>query len=213
MPTGQADRDTFHLLRYPAACRHRRRTACSNEAEAILAAATAEAETIRKTAHADAQLELARARSDAESARAAVRDQTIQDTHAIAIRDILATASVLEARFDALSPWLEAVVKLAVTRILGTLAPYDMNHQLVVEALRQARPSGILRLRVHPDAAHATAVLLVGETPITDVSGDPTLAPGACVLDCSGGLMDLSVEAQLDALLRELSVAITDAMP
>jgi flagellar biosynthesis/type III secretory pathway protein FliH len=56
-------------------------------------------------------------------------------------------------------------------------------------------------------------VLLVGETGIADVTGDPSLAPGACVLDCAGGLVDLSVEAQLDALLRELSANVTGATP
>jgi flagellar biosynthesis/type III secretory pathway protein FliH len=206
---------TYRATRMPAAIVAERlaATRAATEADAILTAAVAEAETIRKSAHADAEADRARARDDAEVVRAAVRDQTVQDSRAMAIRDVLAMASVLEARFDALSPWLEDMIKTAVIRIFGTIAPYDMNRQLVAEALREARPSGTLRLRVHPDATYATAVLLVDEAGIADVCGDSSLAPGACVLDCSGGLLDLSVEAQLDFLLRELSADITVAMP
>ena len=206
---------TYRATRLPAAIVAERLAAAraAIEADAILAAAVAEAETIRKAARADAEAERARALEDAEAVRAAVRDQTVQDSRAMAIRDVLAMASVLEARFDALSPWLEDLIKTAVTRISGTIAADEMNRKLVAEALREARPSGTLRLRVHPDAAYATAVLLVGEMGIADVSGDPSLAPGACVLDCSGGLLDLSIEAQLGALMRELTADITVAMP
>lgn len=185
----------------------------ATEATAILAAARTEAEGIRAAARSEAEEERARARNEAEVARVALREQTDADSRAAAVRDVMAMASQLEARFDALSPWLEKLIESSVTRIIGTLAPDDVNQRLVAEALRDARPVGTLRLRVHPDDARATAARLKADGAITEVTGDPSLAPGSCVLDCEGGLLDLSVEAQLDAVLRDVSAAISGAAP
>ncbi len=185
----------------------------ATEAAAILAAARAEADSIRAAARSEAEEERATARTAAEAARAALREQADADSRATAVRDVMAMASQLEARFDALSPWLEKLIESSVTRIIGTLAQDDVNQRLVTEALRDARPVGTLRLRVHPDDARATAARLKADGAITDVTGDPSLAPGACVLDCEGGLFDLSVGAQLDAVLRDVSAAISGAAP
>jgi type III secretion protein L len=188
-------------------------TRATTEADAILVAARTEAAAIRATARAEAAAERARGRQEADEARLAVQEQAGEESRAAAIRDVMATATRLEARFDALSPWLEKLVRTSVSRIVGTLTPDDLHHRLVAEALREARPAGVLRLRVHPDDARATATRFRADAAVTDVTGDPSLAPGSCVLDCEGGLLDLSIAAQLDVVLRDVTAAIADATP
>jgi flagellar biosynthesis/type III secretory pathway protein FliH len=178
-----------------------------HEAESRIAAARSEADAIRSAARAAAEAERAGLLQAAVATIGRRRDQLLTDGQILAVREVLVTAARLEERFNALSPWLESLIAKAVNRIVGTLEPTDLHRRIVLEALHTARPVGQLRLRLHPDDARAFAARVTGADVVTEVISDPTLSPGACILDCPNGLQDLCVQAQLDVVLREIAAA------
>lgn len=208
--TGQAV--MYTATRLPAAKVKRLLAAgtARSDADGILAQARAEAEALVQAAHAEAAALRAAAREQADTLRATLAEETAQALAAREMAEGLHAARRIEARFDALSPWIETLVQTAVTRIVGTL-PADARHgRIIDEALAKARPAGKLRLRAHPDDLTAVASAIEGLGLGAIVAADPMLDPGALILDSDAGLFDLSLTAQVDLVLADLSRALAD---
>ena len=121
---------------------------------------------------------------------------------------LLETLTASVDHVAAMEARLVEVVIQSLRTILGTFDRGELAGQVVAGALRLVRDEKRILLRVAADEAAAVEARL-GE--ITrrypgmgrvDVSADPTLAPGGCVLETEIGVVDASLERQL-AIIEE----------
>jgi type III secretion protein L len=103
------------------------------------------------------------------------------------------------------------IVMKALRRILGDMPERERVTQVVKSALAVARTQRSVVVRVHPaDAEHVRARVDEITKPYPNVSflevtPDPRLQPGGCILESEIGVIDASLEAQLQAIENSLS--------
>lgn len=171
----------------------------------VLAEAQAKADQLVQSAREEAAEIIAAARAMAEAEAQAVTVEHDRRRAAREMRKGLDAAARIEARFDALSPWFERLALRLAEKVVGSFEPEERHRLVLAEALASSRPTGDLRLRVHPgdmDAADAAARTLGARIAVVS---DEQLPLGSCVLDCEDGQFDLSVAAQVEALCDEIA--------
>lgn len=180
--------------------------------------ATEEAARILDTARTEAAAIIAAARQSAAAdwrdMEQKIRDHAEQviaatETEAAAIRmsKTLEAGGQLTERFNALTPWIGGLVFDTAAQIIGTFAPDELMRRLLDRALSAAGQHWKQRLRCHPASAQEFHALIqsdrAGENrfrAVIAVTEDANLAPGECVLEHEGGLIEFGLQAQIDAL-------------
>jgi len=105
---------------------------------------------------------------------------------------------------------MAGVVTCAVRKILGEFDEPDLTLRLVRQALSVVREQKRVTLRLAPnlveEAKSKVRELLAGHPGIgfLEVVGDHRLQPGACILESELGVVEASLESQLQALEKAM---------
>ncbi|HEB77424.1 MAG TPA: HrpE/YscL family type III secretion apparatus protein [Methylothermaceae bacterium] len=176
------------------------------DAAALIESARSEAEKIRREA--SAAFEAEKRRGYEEGLRQARLDQAEQ-MMALVADNIEFIASVERQMAE--------VVTAAVRKILGEFEEPELTLRLVRQALAVVRDQKRGTLRIAPelaDAARAELQRLLAAHPgigFLEVSPDPRLQPGACLLESELGVVEADLQTQLQALERALRGRIEGA--
>lgn len=202
---GMADFDA--LRRSMDAQREHLLAAARAEARALLEQARQDADNVRGAAHAEAE----RLRQEACEAG---RRQAALEWHRQQTGSVIDKAQMLRDMHEKLA----TIVTAAVERIVHT----EQREGLYQRALRSvqglARGASTLALRVNAaDYAHARAAIqslaaLQAQGLHIEVSVDPALPPGGCVFESEVGILDASLQTQLDGLRAAMDRAVRKAI-
>ena len=106
---------------------------------------------------------------------------------------------------------LVGVVTSAVRKIIGELDDRECTVRVVRNALNAVRSQQRVLIRVSPDdkdAVRASLAAMISSAPngatFLDVTADPRMKPGDCILECELGVVDASLETQLKAIEHAL---------
>lgn len=172
----------------------------------------------------NALLEAARERAAAMEARAALdaearreegyRDGVMEGRMEQAEK-MMETALQAVEYIEGMEETLVRVVGAAVRKIIGELDDDDRIVRIVRAALVTVRSQQRVLIRVAPSDEPAVREALAamlrsapGGVSFLDVSADPRMSPGDCILESELGVVDAGLETQLGALERALSSRI-----
>ncbi|WP_181179305.1 type III secretion system stator protein SctL [Methylibium rhizosphaerae] len=186
--------------------------------EQVLAAARVEAQALLEQARQEAARLLESARADAERARReaydAGRRQAALEWHEQQTGSVIDKAQVLRNMHEKLA----TIVTAAVERIVHT----EQREALYQRALRSvqglARGASTLALRVNAeDYEHARAAIeslaaLQTQGLHIEVNVDTALPPGGCVFESEVGILDASLQTQLEGLRAAMDRAVRKAI-
>ena len=106
---------------------------------------------------------------------------------------------------------LVGVVTSAVRKIIGELDDRECTVRVVRNALNAVRSQQRVLIRVSPDdkdAVRSSLAAMISSAPngatFLDVTADPRMKPGDCILECELGVVDASLETQLKAIEHAL---------
>jgi type III secretion protein L len=194
------------------------RRSMDEQREQVLDAARAEARALLEQARQEAADLMATARADAERARReaydAGRRQAALEWHEQQTGSMIDKAQMLRNMHEKLA----TIVTAAVERIVHT----EQREGLYQRALRSvqglARGASTLALRVNAgDYEHARAAIeslaaLQAQGLHIEVSVDPALPPGGCVFESEVGILDASLQTQLEGLRAAMDRAVRKAL-
>lgn len=123
-------------------------------------------------------------------------------------RTVLNTVAYLRGIQDSITD----VVIGSLRKIILEIPPHDRVVQLVARSLQDLISSQRVIVSVHPgDASAVTQAVaaLEGMLPAEsiEIRQRPDLSPGSCLLETPLGMVDASLESQLDALAESISAA------
>jgi type III secretion protein L len=165
------------------------------EAEDILAAARAKAAEM--TAAAEKVYEAEKQRGHAEGLSRA-RAEMAAEMAAAALRT--------ERHFRSLEAETVSLVMAVVRKVLHAIEPEDLVVAQVSKALEAFKGCPRVTLKVHPrvvDDLYARLVEITAQRPdidLIDVKPAPDLSPDQLILQSATGILDASLETQLDAI-------------
>lgn len=165
------------------------------EAETILAAARAKAAEIVAAAEKVYQTEKQRGHAEGlECARAEMAET------------MAAAALRTEQHFRTLEEETVSLVMAVVRKVLHAVEPQDLVVAQVSKALEAFRGSPRVTLKVHPQVAddlYARLAEIAAKRPdidLIDVKTAPDLAPDRLILESATGILEASIETQLEAI-------------
>ncbi len=110
------------------------------------------------------------------------------------------------------------VVTSAVRKIIGELDDRECTVRVVRNALAAVRSQQRVLIRVSPDdkdSVRQTLAAMISASPgaatFLDVTADPRMKPGDCILECELGVVDASLETQLKAIEHALLSKIRES--
>lgn len=131
---------------------------------------------------------------------------------------MMETAMQAVEYIEGLEARLVGVVTSAVRKIIGELDQRECTVRVVRQALNAVRGQQRVLIRVCPDdkdAVRASLAAMISSAPgnaaFLDVTADPRMKPGDCVLECELGVVDASLETQLRAIENALLGKIREA--
>lgn len=196
---------------------------------AMLADLTAEAEVRAAAVLADARSAAASILADAESQADAVHRRAYREGyseghaegseagHAQAMAEVTPLAELLRAATDhaeavrlALLDGVEeqavALAMAAARRVVGAAA--ESYAGLAASAVRQglrSAPGRVVRVLVNPADVESVSVSLLRDGTQTPVQADDAVSVGGCVISVEGGTVDLTLEAQIESVVRAVA--------
>lgn len=194
------------------------RRSMDEQREHVLDAARAQAHALLEQARQEAADLKEAARADAERARReaydAGRRQAALEWHEQQTGSMIDKAQMLRNMHEKLA----TIVTAAVERIVHT----EQREGLYQRALRSvqglARGASTLALRVNAaDYEHARAAIeslkaLQTQGLHIEVNVDPALKPGGCVFESEVGILDASLQTQLEGLRAAMDRAVSKAL-
>jgi len=194
------------------------RRAMDEQRDAVLAQAREEASKLMTDAREEADRLLAQARAEAERLRVeaceAGRRQAALEWHERQTVQAIDNAQVLRGMHEKLA----TIVTGAVERIVHTEERAALYQRALRSVRSFARGASTLALRVSADDhAHARAALdslkaLQTQGLHIEVSVDPALRAGSCVFESEVGILDASLQTQLDGLRAAMDRAVRKAL-
>lgn len=173
------------------------------EAEAIIARAKAEADQLRQDAREAYEAELVKA-----------REEGLQQGREQAARDIFERAAEGLSYFERIHSEVAALIMKAVRNVVGDACSDELIELNISRCLQSARGQKFATLKVAPgqvtDAEDKVKAILA-ENALFDhieVQGDSKLQEGGCVLVSELGVVDATLDTQLQALEASLHNAI-----
>jgi type III secretion protein L len=166
-------------------------------------------ETLRLARRASEQLR-ANIEAEIEQARRRGYEKGLLEARAELAAQIAETKAQLEHSFASLEGRIVQTVLKAVQQILASTSDRALLEPLIRRVLAQSNSDSPLRLRVSAeqfDAANDAVSSLLKEFPQVewiDVAKDPNASRGTCVLESEFGVIDGSIDTQLEALRRGL---------
>jgi flagellar assembly protein FliH len=188
------------------------------EAAALLAAAEVESRALRETAHSDGYREGLQAGREQghkqgveEGLAAGWESGLAQVRQALEVaRDVVSAAE--ETKSQAFVSMQAEIVELAVAIaekiVHGEITLNDQYLQRVVsDALEQLRQPGpiVVRVSAGTESTHTDAIGVLQDMAVEmQVIADETLAPGDCVIETEGGLLDGRLSTRLANIRQAL---------
>ena len=173
------------------------------EAGELLAAARDRAEAIR---------------AEAEARRREGYDDGVMEGRMEQAEKMMETAMQAVEYIENIEETLVGVVTSAVRKIIGELDEKERIVRVVRTALVAVRSQQKVLIRVCPadeaavrDALSAMIASAPGGVSFLDVSADPRMKPGDCILESELGVVDAGLETQLKALENALSSKIKES--
>lgn len=169
-----------------------------------------------------AYLEAARARAaeiELEAKEAYERERErgyadgLAEANARAVEQMMDTVAGTVAYFASVEKQMTELVLTATAKVLGEFDDRALVVRVVHNALRVMRNQKQVTLRVAPEQVenvqhHLTEIMAdYAGISFVDVSGDARLRAGGCILESELGIVDASIDVQLDALRRALAKA------
>ena len=177
------------------------------EAGELLAAARDRAEAIR-----------AEAEEAYEARRREGYDDGVMEGRMEQAEQMMETAMQAVEYIENIEETLVGVVTSAVRKIIGELDEKERIVRVVRTALVAVRSQQKVLIRVCPadeaavrDALSAMIASAPGGVSFLDVSADPRMKPGDCILESELGVVDAGLETQLKALENALSSKIKES--
>ena len=119
---------------------------------------------------------------------------------------------LIQATIAQLSRALPDLVTGCVEKIVGEMAPEALTHAVVRKAIDQLHSRGRLTLQVAPNQQESVQQFIreyaaaVGSDPaLFSVRPNPELGPGDLLVETAVGLLDATLETQIDKLRQVLS--------
>lgn len=177
------------------------------EAGELLAAARDRAEAIR-----------AEAEEAYEARRREGYDDGVMEGRMEQAEKMMETAMQAVEYIENIEETLVGVVTSAVRKIIGELDEKERIVRVVRTALVAVRSQQKVLIRVCPadeaavrDALSAMIASAPGGVSFLDVSADPRMKPGDCILESELGVVDAGLETQLKALENALASKIKES--
>jgi len=172
------------------------------DAETMLAAARADAERIR--AEAEAEFRRQSERGYAEGLRKGQCECAEQ---------MLQVVSRGVQFLRGLEETVASLVMLALEQMLGAMDDRELLMKVVHKALSVVRERGRVTIRVRPDQVSYVEEQLGagasgGDSRVIEVVPDPLLGRSDCILETELGVIDASLDVQLDAIRKTLLNAV-----
>lgn len=180
-------------------------TKVRQQAEAIVEAGIEEAETIRLQAKQNAQLLFEQAHADGLDAGA-------QQWNASVLRSARDSHEQLRQQRERMA----RIVIAAVEKVIPLQDPQGIYRQVLKMLSKSVQAVRYVTVRVCPqELPHAQATLreLADGSPLAkliEVTGDDRLTQGACLVESDQGIVDLSLQSQLNALRAAILIAVGD---
>ncbi len=174
------------------------------DAKAIIARAKAEARRIKREAKQEYQ----------NQKQQGYQDGLIEGQMQMSEKMIDAVSKTVEY-FSGLEEKVVEIVLKALKKILGEMDDREVVVKVVRNALAVARNQATITLRVCPEqSSHVRARLneILGQDPaiaVPEVVPDSRLEQGGCILETELGVIDASVDVQLEAIRKSLVRSIT----
>ena len=193
--------------------------AAATEAAATVRAARQEADVLVATAREEADALVAAARKEADT----IRDRAQREGFAAGeaqIQDLLFDIAGRAA--DVVESTEARIIDLGLDvarRVIGEIDPSEVTLRTAVRGLGLAARSSFVRLRVAPAAVNAVSERVQAMLPTTapglqvEVIGCTRVTHPGAVLETDTGLIDATVESQLDAIRRALTRRLGRAEP
>lgn len=193
----------------------------SGQPEAGMESIRAEAAKILAAAHEEARDIRQRAAEEGRRAGLMAADRNLQDQVAAQVATLLpawrqAIDALTNSRQSWRAHWEKQAVHLAAA-MARRVVRRELQRQpeitlsLVAEALELAAGKPQVRILLNPDdhralgeQVHALAAEM-GRAATTEIVADPSVSRGGCRLETRHGVIDQTIEAQLDRIEQELS--------
>jgi type III secretion protein L len=175
--------------------------------EEIRAAAETEAGTILANAKAQATELIASAQQDADAVREQARREGLATGEA-QVQDLL--FEIAEKSVNSLERTEAGFIDLGIEvarRVIGALDANEATVRTAMRGLGLAARSSFVRLRVAPEAVNTVSERVKALAPPglqIDVVADARVAHPGAVLETDTGLIDATIDSQLDAIRRAL---------
>lgn len=166
-----------------------------DEARALVEQARSEAEAVRETAR----------KAGLEAATDEIQDRLFE---------------IAEASVGVIARSEERIIDLALQiaqRIIGALGEQEVAMRVAMRSLKLTGHSSFIRMRVAPGAVEAVRVRLDEVLPTTmpstavEVIGDARVRDAGCVLETDAGLIDATIDSQIEAIRRGLHRSLVRA--
>ncbi len=185
------------------------------EAEAAHATDTAMLQIAERQAELDARIAGFEAKLAAaeETAFRDLVDQQAVTARAAQAEEILDHAARFQAELTDTAPLLADLVATCMHRVIGQLAPDDVLAAVIKVAVDELRTRSALTLLVAPQD-HASVTATIAAAPekfaaVADVTVDADVPAGTMYLDGTGGLTDIGLSTQINAVCTALRQAET----
>lgn len=159
----------------------------------------------------------ARALKDAEKRKQEGYEQGLMQGRMEQTEKMMETTLQAVEYIEGMEEKLVQVVSTAVRKIIGELDDRERIVRVVRTGLNMVRNQQKVLIRVAPsdeDAVRDSLKVMLQKAPgsvsVMDVSADPRIAPGGCILESELGVVDASLETQLKALEHALNDRIKE---
>lgn len=171
-------------------------------------AALLDAAAVVEAARGEARRIVAQGQQQADASRHKGYQEGLKQAQAEYAQRLVSEALAIEQQLQALRASMAQIVVKAVNQFIGELDPDELFEAALLRVDSLIRNEPYVTVRVAPAQEAGVREVLMRlrdeaqwSMPIS-LAGDPSLPPGACVLQTASGTLDLGVEAQLEVFRR-----------
>jgi flagellar biosynthesis/type III secretory pathway protein FliH len=186
----------------------------SEQANRMLAQAKTEAEKFHQKLLVEADKQCKHIENLLETRQERFVQSEVARRGAQAVLEISSKTASIHEEFEKLTPWITKLVEQSVLKITGSIDPSDLVSQIVRESMTAIYPRNSILLRVHPNGYKAAEAAMKAYperfSGVRELLSDKSMKPGQLFLETEGGFAEIGLQAQLNTLLEELEICITD---
>ncbi len=178
-------------------------------AEKIESEALSKAQSIIDTAHITSKKIIENAEADGEKIKQNIENEVRIQANAHAAESISIALSQLQEEFNKIDRQVVSLVEIALRKIIGDIDQVSQIEKIVSQGLAELKEVYSITLQVHPSSLEAAekakariqARYKDGKGPMKEVETAPNILPGECMLVSSGGVLNISIETQIEKVV------------